>query len=447
MGEDVAGTSWDEDIGDDVADLPGSEALHCSLRTIAGIRIVVARWEFANHGGSFGTADATAFRDAVGLAIDHRLPLLTIMRSGGTRLPEGMRALVGIPRAALALVDLRAAGLPHISVADHPTTGGVWVAVGSAADVRIAMAGALVAFSGPRVVSAMTGRALPEGASTAEAAHAAGLVDAVATPETIRPLIARALGALVGEDPQPVGPVSEVAVPDLPGDEQFIATAAVDRPSGRDLVDAMVTAPFPLTGSDPSVAARVGRLAGRRCVAVALAASRGAMPGPGGFRLLARAAALAGSLDLALVVLVDTPGADPHAEGEGLTPAIGAALLAVLETPAPTVSLVHGEGGSGGALAGAVTDVVGVGPHGWFAALGPVGAAAALRIDVGEASRLMRIAPADLLADSVADEFVPAGEEAAWLAVTIDRLRALPPAERLAARRRRWSSPLPELPY
>jgi acetyl-CoA carboxylase alpha subunit len=92
-----------------------------------------------------------------------------------------------------------------------------------------------------------------------------------------------------------------------------------------------------------------------------------------------------------------------------------------------------------------VTDVVGVGPAGWFAALGPVGAAAALRIEVGEASRLMRITPAELLADGLADEFVPAGQEPAWIATALDRLAAMPTAERLARRRARWAAPLPEL--
>jgi acetyl-CoA carboxylase carboxyl transferase subunit beta len=307
------------------------------------------------------------------------------------------------------------------------------------------MAGALVGFSGPRVVTAMTGRSLPDGASTAEAAHAAGLVDVVATPDNVVALIGRALTAFVDDVPDPVAAVDDAAPPDRSGDAQYAATAAADRPGGRELIESLLTEPFPLAGRDGTVRAAIGRLCGRRAIAVALAAERGQMPGPDGFALLARCAGLAGALDLALVVLVDTPGADPHTEADGLTPAIGAALAAVLGTTAPTVALVHGEGGSGGALAGAVTDLLGVGQHGWFAALGPVGAAAALRIDADEASRLMRITPSELLADGVVDAFVPAGNESAWLAASIDRLRGLPSADRLAARRARWAAPLPGL--
>jgi acetyl-CoA carboxylase carboxyl transferase subunit beta len=444
-GPDPTDPSWDAAITTGGEPLSGSDALHCAVGAVADHRAVVVRWDFSRHGGSFGVADATAFVGATRVAIERRLPLVTVLRSGGTRLPEGMRALVGIPRAGLALADLRAAGLPHISVADHPTTGGVWVAIGSAADIRIAMAGALIGFSGPRVVSAMTGRSLPDGASTASSAYDAGLVDLVATPDTVVGLITTALAAVAPARPERVAGIAAAEPPQLPGDAQYDASTSGDRPDGAELLSRLLSDRVPLNGGDPAVAAAVGRIAGRPAVVVALAAERGAMPGPRGFGLLQRAAQLAGDLGLSLVVLVDTPGADPHTEADWLTPAIGSSLLAVLGTSAPTVSLVHGEGGSGGALAGAVTDVVGVGPAGWFAALGPVGAAAALRIEVGEASRLMRITPAELLADGLADEFVPAGQEPAWIATALDRLAAMPTAERLARRRARWAAPLPEL--
>jgi acetyl-CoA carboxylase carboxyl transferase subunit beta len=433
-------------LGELVADLPGSDALRCSVATISGQQVVLAQWDFSHHGGSYGVADADAFVAATRAAVERRLPLVSVMRSGGTRLPEGMRALVGIPRSLLALDDLRSEGLPHISVADHPTTGGVWVSIGALADLRIAVVGALVGFAGPRPVAAMTGRALAAGANTAEAALRAGLVDVLAEPGALSEQIGQALAALAPDRPEPVTPGEPAAVPALPGDAQVAASRAADRVGGAELIASLLTDGFPLTGPDGSVMAVVGRIAGRRVAAVALGSDRSAMPGPGGFALLTRAARLAGSLDLALVVLIDCPGADPHTEAGGLTPAIATALAAVLDTRAPTISLVHGEGGSGGALAGAVTDLVGVGPYGWFAALGPDGAAAALRIDPAEASRLMRVTPAELLADGFADEFVPAGAEVAWIAAAIDRLRDEPVPERLARRRTRWSSPLPESP-
>ena len=146
---------------------------------------VAAAWDFAVFGGSFGEDDATALVVAARTAVELGVPLVTLVRSGGTRLQEGMAALVGIPRARLALLDLAAAGLPHLSVADAPTTGGVWISVASAADLRVAVEGATVGFAGPRVVEAVTGVLPAKGSHTAASAYAAGLVDAVLPGEQV----------------------------------------------------------------------------------------------------------------------------------------------------------------------------------------------------------------------------------------------------------------------
>jgi acetyl-CoA carboxylase carboxyl transferase subunit beta len=357
-----------------------------------------------------------------------------------------MRALVGIPRTTIALQRLRAAGLAHVSVADQPTMGGVWVSVGACADVRLAVEGALVGFSGPRAVAAMTGSPPADGSNTAQAAYDAGLVDLVVPADAVIDLVGRALASLGPDDPGEVAPPETERPASRDGWEQVVASRTDERPDGTTMIGRLLPDGIALGGGEQTVTMRLGRLTGRRVVAVALAGPRSTMPGPAGFAALTRAARLAGALDLALVVLVDTPGADPHTEAGGLAPAIAAAMSAVLTTPAPTLCLVHGEGGSGGALAGAVTDVVGVGPWGWFAALAPEGAAATLRIDPDEVARMMHVTPADLLRDGFADDVVANGAEAAWVAMTIDRLRAAPPARRLQRRLERWSGGLAARP-
>jgi acetyl-CoA carboxylase carboxyl transferase subunit beta len=434
--------AWREHLGVDVEPLPGTPALRCSIATIGRSTAVLARWNFEHQGGSFGADDTTAFVAATDIARERGLPLVTVLRSGGTRLPEGMRALVGIPRAALALTALRRAGLPHLSVADNPTTGGVWVSIGSGADIRIAIRDAFIGFSGPRVVEAMTGRRLDPRSGSAQAAYDAGLVDVLAEPVAVAELLGSYLHALRPDEPEPNPPLTPAEPPPDAGDRQVAAEAAADRPNGRQLIEELLDERIPLRGADPAVGAVIGRLSGRRVVAVALAAKRGRMPGPGGFRLLERCAGLGGALSLPVVCLVDTPGADPHTEASGLSPAIAEATLALLSTSSPTLSLVHGAGGSGGALAAAVTDVVGVGRYGWFAALGPSGAAAALRIEPAEASRLMNLTPADLLDNRFADEYVAPGTERRWIAGQLDRLGAQAEDDRRARRLRRWSAPL-----
>lgn len=423
--------------------------------------VIAAVWDFSVFGGSFGEDDATALVAAARAAVQARVPLLTLVRSGGTRLQEGVAALVGIPRARMALLELAAARLPHLSVADAPTTGGVWVSVASAGDLRVAVEGATVGFAGPRVVQAVTGKLPGPESHTATAAYAAGLVDAVlpgpAVPGWIHAVLSAVTavpggGSPVSELPAPVGPPHASPRPPpgaAPGASgagsgwQQVLRARGRTTGGAALLDALVDGMVPLraTGGDTSVVAGVGRVGGRSIVGVAVAAQVGARPTPAGYRLAARAYRLGDRLDLPVLSLVDTPGAEPGpaAEQAGVAPAIGEALDALLLCRSPTLALVHGEGGSGGAVAAAAADLVLMTPDAYFAAIGPEGAAATLRRPPAECADLLRLTPADVLALGVADAIVTSRDE---VAAHLDALCA-GSSQRLPQRRVRWSSSVP----
>ena len=439
-----------DDAGEPIVD---ESAVRIGHGRIGRADVVVASWDFAVRGGSFGEREASAFAVACAEAASTRRPLVSMIRSGGTRLQDGMRALVGIPRALLSLELLADAGVPHLAVADNPTTGGVWVAVGAGADLRVGVSGAIVGFSGPRAIEAMTGVTVPRTTYTAESAQEAGLLDAVVAPESLATWLENALVVLRPDEPRRASAPAPVAVPDRSGRDQVAASRERDRPGGRDLLLTLLggrdgtEAPVPVCGADDTVTAALGRVAGHRVLVVALASRRAGRATPAGYALLERAAELAGRLDVALVVLVDTAGADPLPVSEhgGIAPSIAAAMAAVLRCPAPTVAVVHGEGGSGGALAGSVTDCVAVTELGWFAPLGPEGAGATLRIDPAEAADLMGITPRDLLASGFADALAP-GEATGleqWLADRLGQLRASAAADRMGRRRSRWAGPLP----
>ena len=405
---------------------------------------VAVVWDFAVQGGSFSEDDATVLAGAARQAVRERVPLVTLVRSGGTRLQEGVAALVGIPRARLALLALADAGLPHLSVADAPTTGGVWISVTSAADLRLAIQGATVGFAGPRVVEATTGEVVGPSSHTATSAYDAGLVDAVAATDGALGWLTTALRCLTpGPAVSHPGPLPTVDAGSRGGWEQVLATRSRTA-SGRELLDVLLSESVDLRapGGDRTVAARVGLLDGRPVVAVALAAELGGRPTPDGYRLATRAFRLAGRLGLPVVSLVDTPGAEAgsSSEADGIAPAIGEALDALLTCPSPTVALVHGEGGSGGALATTVADCVLVTPDAYFAAIGPEGATAALRRPAAECADRMRLTPADLLALGFADAVVSG---AADLAPYVAHQAARSGDERREGRRARWSGSLP----
>src|SRR6185437_13036983 len=117
-------------------------AVRWGRASIGPSSVIVVAWDFSVLGGSFGELDAGAFLAAVDASIRARRPLISLLRSGGTRLQEGVAGLVGMARATIGMRRLAQAGIPHIAVADQPTTGGVWVTIGSRADVRCAVEGA-----------------------------------------------------------------------------------------------------------------------------------------------------------------------------------------------------------------------------------------------------------------------------------------------------------------
>jgi len=442
-----------------------AEVVRYAIGEIGGVKVVACVWDFTAYGGSFGELDATAFAEACALAEEYREPLVSFVRTGGTRLQEGNAALVGIARAQLALRRLGTAGVPHIAVADHPTTGGVFVGVVSRADVRLAIAGATVGFAGPRVVEAVTGEPLPAGSHTADSALAAGLVDEIVDPAEVGAALTRWLQLLRPPPPGDLGrPSTAVRTPGRPGvqdprDEspgvhtgldQVLRARTSTAPSGVALLEQLLADASPLRcpADDRSVAARVGNLAGAgTVVAVAVAAAKHGRPTAAGYRLLERAARLAHRLDVPLVTVVDTPGADvsPQAEATGIASAIADAVDALLGTGPPTVAVLVGEGGSGGALAAAVCDVVLVTENAYFTALAPEGAAAALRVTLADAASRLRLTPADLLALGLADATSPSVPEQLGpvVAAEIARLRGIDRPQRLRTREHRWSAPLP----
>ncbi len=427
-----------------------AQVVQYAIGEIGGVKVVACVWDFTTYGGSFGELDATAFAAACELAAEYDEPLVSFVRTGGTRLQEGNAALVGIARAQLALRRLAAAGVPHLAVADHPTTGGVFIGVVSRADVRIGVSGATVGFAGPRVVEAVTGESLPDGSHTATSALGAGLLDEVADGDAVGEVLGRWLRLLRPGTPGPAAEPVPGELPGVSGFDQVHRARSSTGPTGVDLLDLLLDDPSPLRcpGGDETVAARVGSLAGAgTVVAVAVAARRGGRPTPAGYRVLQRAARLADRLDLPFVTVVDTPGAEPGpaAEAAGAASAIADTFDAVLAVRSPTVAALVGEGGSGGALAATVCDAVLVTDGGYLTALAPEGAAAALRVDLAEAADRLRLTPADLIELGLADRPAPADTAglASAVAHEVGRLRALDRAERLQARERRWSAPLP----
>jgi acetyl-CoA carboxylase carboxyl transferase subunit alpha len=176
------------------------------------------------------------------------------------------------------------------------------------------------------------------------------------------------------------------------------------------------------------------------------------MPHPEGYRKALRAAKLAEKFNVPVLMLVDTPGAYPGlgAEERNQSEAIARNLLELSQLNTPTVSIVIGEGGSGGALAIGVADKFAMMRYSVFSVISPEGCSAILWNDpskVEAATNAMKITSSDLkdldLIDDVIDEpLIGAHRDKEGAAAVLKeyflselkKLKALPAEERMEAR-------------
>ncbi|HWH14868.1 MAG TPA: acetyl-CoA carboxylase carboxyltransferase subunit beta, partial [Miltoncostaeaceae bacterium] len=178
-----------------------TEAIACADLRIGGRPCVVAVMDFGFLGGSMGSVVGERFARACERAAERRVPLITVTSSGGARMQEGVLALMQMAKTIVGLELLRDARVPVIVVLAHPTTGGVWASFASIGDVTYAEPGALIAFSGPRVIEQTTREKLPPEFGRAERQFDNGHVDAVVDRRQLAGRLGRLLGILERPDP------------------------------------------------------------------------------------------------------------------------------------------------------------------------------------------------------------------------------------------------------
>jgi acetyl-CoA carboxylase carboxyl transferase beta subunit len=153
----------------------------------------LAVMDFSFMGGSMGSVVGEKLVRATESAIERRLPVISVTASGGARMQEGILSLMQLPKTVCAVEDLRDARCGFISVMAHPTTAGVLASFASLGDFCVAEPGALLAFTGPRVVQQTTRERLPDDFGLAESNFRYGHVDAIVPRPELRDFLAKLL--------------------------------------------------------------------------------------------------------------------------------------------------------------------------------------------------------------------------------------------------------------
>jgi acetyl-CoA carboxylase carboxyl transferase beta subunit len=169
------------------------DALVIGRAEIEGQPCQLSVMDFGFMGGSMGSVVGEKFVRACEQAVAQRLPVVSVTSSGGARMQEGILSLMQLPKTVCAVEDLHDARCALINVFAHPTTAGVLASFASLGDVTVAEPGALISFTGPRVVQQTTREKLPDDFGLAESNLRFGHLDAIVQRPALRQYVGRVL--------------------------------------------------------------------------------------------------------------------------------------------------------------------------------------------------------------------------------------------------------------
>ena len=398
-----------------------SEAVVTGKASIEGNPAVIAVCDGRFLMASMGQVVGEKITRAVERATKEQLPVIIFACSGGARMQEGIVSLMQMAKTAAALKQHSDAGLLYVSVLTDPTTGGVTASFAMLGDVILAEPKALIGFAGPRVIEQTIGEKLPKGFQRSEFLLEHGFIDRIVERKEMRTVLGNILQMHhTAQNPVIQKPVQTVekerqSVQAKDAWERVTISRKNDRPVGQDYIRILFSDFLEFHGDrcygdDHAIIGGIARFAGIPVTVIAQAKGKSTkenvahhfgMPSPEGYRKALRLMKQAEKFKRPILLFVDTPGAfcGIEAEERGQGEAIARNLFEMSSMKVPVLSVVIGEGGSGGALALAVADEVWMLENAIYSVLSPEGFASILWKDskrASEAAEVMKLTAADL---------------------------------------------------
>lgn len=438
-----------------IADLQEKTKLHEAVTVgkcmVNGLETVLGVCDARFLMGSMGYVVGEKITRAFERATEEKLPVVLFTSSGGARMQEGIVSLMQMAKTSAAIRKHSEAGLFYLPVLTDPTTGGVTASFAMLGDVILAEPGALIGFAGPRVIAQTIGQKLPEGFQRAEFLVEKGIIDGVVERQELKEAVWKllnihqdALQYIHYGDTQNVENLPEIRnsrgkaagcdKKELTAWERVEISRSKERPTTLSYVQQVFDDFLELHGDrafrdDGAVIGGIAMFGGQPVTVIGQQKGKNVkeniyrnfgMASPEGYRKALRLMKQAEKFGRPVVTFVDTPGAacGIEAEERGQGEAIARNLLEMSGIQTPMVSILIGEGGSGGALGLAVTDEVWMMENATYSILSPEGFASILWKDgkrAKEASEVMKITAKDLkklqIIEKVIREPEPANEE------------------------------------
>ena len=379
-------------------------------------------------------------------ATKEKLPVIIFTCSGGARMQEGMTSLMQMAKTSAALKRHSDAGLLYITVLTDPTTGGVTASFAMLGDIILAEPKALIGFAGPRVIEQTIHKKLPKGFQRSEFLLKHGFIDKIVERKDMKTVLEQILtmhrlttkkseitkntGAVseINTDLNTVNPSSKredvqavsnknagksrkqklsLAQKKRAGEktawERVLTSREKNRPVGEDYIYGLFEEFIEFHGDrnfgdDAAICGGIAYFQGKPVTVIAQMKGKSTaeniernfgMPEPEGYRKALRLMKQAEKFHRPIICFVDTPGAfcGMEAEERGQGEAIARNLYEMSALKTPILSVLIGEGGSGGALAMAVADEVWILENAVYSILSPEGYAAILWKDGSQAAR------------------------------------------------------------
>ena len=410
------------------------EAVITGKVTIGGKAACVAAMDGRFLMASMGRIVGEKITRTVERATEENLPVIIFACSGGARMQEGIVSLMQMTKTSAALKRHSDSGNLYISVLTDPTTGGVTASFAMLGDIILAEPKALIGFAGPRVIEQTIGQKLPKGFQRSEFLLEHGFIDAIVPREEMRDTLDRILTMHAKEKQEVTQPLTVDLTPfkhgmELSPWERVQVSRRNDRPVGEDYIQAIFPDFIEFHGDryykdDASIIGGIATLGGMPVTVIAQTKGHDTkenlkrnfgMPSPDGYRKALRLMKQAEKFARPIICFVDTPGAfcGIEAEQRGQGEAIARNLYEMSAIRTPILSILIGEGGSGGALAMAVADEVWMLENAVYSILSPEGYASILWKDSSlapQAANTMRMTADNLKQMNIVERVFPEPE-------------------------------------
>ena len=412
-----------------------TESVVTAILKIHGLKAAVAVLDTGFFMGSMGTVLGEKVARLTEYADRHRLPLIIFSASGGARMQEGLYSLMQMAKTSAAIENFKENGGLYISVLCHPTTGGVSASFAMLGDIILAEPKALIGFAGSRVIEQTVGESVPDELRQSEAHLKNGMIDGIIERRRLKKRLGLII-ALHKSRPMNVSlrdrafePAGITAHTDKTAYELVAAARDNARPKITEYIHELFEGFVELKGDrlgaeDGSILGGIAFFHGMPVTVIGHRKGHNTeenrefhfgMASPEGYRKAVRLAKEAEKFGRPIICFVDTPGAYPglNAELHGQPGAIAECLAVFSNLKTPVISIVTGEGGSGGALALSVADEIWMLENAVYSILSPEGFAAILWKDArraAEASELMKLTSREILKTGIIDGVIPEGE-------------------------------------